>query len=80
MSVAQPGNPTKKLRLQHPKFLQLKNQLEKLGFHVMIELPSKRGAYGLLREVDKKIWIDPVVFDLNIGNQTLIHETFGVKN
>ncbi|BAT56618.1 hypothetical protein NOS3756_56300 (plasmid) [Nostoc sp. NIES-3756] len=57
-----------------PIFLQLKNQLEKLGFHVMIELPPKRGAYGLLREADKKIWINPVVFDLNIGNQTLIHE------
>ncbi|MEA5605928.1 hypothetical protein [Nostoc sp. UHCC 0252] len=58
-----------------PKFLQLKNQLENLGFHVMIELPPKRGAYGLLRETDKKIWINPVVFDLNIGNQVLIHES-----
>jgi hypothetical protein len=57
-----------------PKFLQLKNQLEELGFQVMLELPPKRGAYGLLREADKKIWINPVVFDLKIGNQTLIHE------
>ncbi|MBE9210841.1 hypothetical protein IQ244_30945 [Nostoc sp. LEGE 06077] len=57
-----------------PKFLQLKNQLERVGFQVVIKLPPKRGAYGLLREADKKIWINPVVFDLNIGNQVLIHE------
>lgn len=58
-----------------PKFISLKNQLEKLGFKVIIELPPQRGAYGLLRENDKKIWINPVVFELHIGTQTLIHES-----
>ncbi|MEH2298250.1 hypothetical protein [Nostoc sp.] len=56
------------------KFLNLKIQLEKKGFQVVIELPPKRGAYGLLREADKKIWINPVVFELHIGTQTIIHE------
>jgi hypothetical protein len=56
------------------KFINLKNQLEKAGFQVIIELPPKRGAYGLLRESDRKIWINPVVFELHIGTQTLIHE------
>ncbi|AFY58357.1 hypothetical protein Riv7116_5996 [Rivularia sp. PCC 7116] len=57
------------------KFLDLKNQLEKHGFQVVLELPPKRGAYGLLSESRKKIWINPVVFDLNIANPTLIHES-----
>lgn len=57
-----------------PKFINLKNQLENQGFQIIIELPPKRGAYGLLREVDRKIWINPVVFELHIGTQTLIHE------
>ncbi|BAY73779.1 hypothetical protein NIES25_01870 [Nostoc linckia NIES-25] len=56
------------------KFLDLKNQLEKFGFQVIIQLPPKRGAYGLLQEANKKIWINPVVFDLQIGTQTIIHE------
>ena len=56
------------------KFLNLKIQLEKFKFQVVIELPPKRGAYGLLREADKKVWINPVVFELHIGTQTIIHE------
>lgn len=57
------------------QFIQLKNQLEKSGFQVIIQLPPRRGAYGLLAEKSKKIWINPVVFDLNISTQTLIHES-----
>jgi hypothetical protein len=57
------------------QFIELKNKLEKSGFQVIIELPPKRGAYGLLEESTKKIWINPVVFDLGIANQTLIHES-----
>ena len=58
-----------------PKFTELKNQLEQYGFEVVIQLPPKRGAYGLFRVKDKKIWINPVVFDLNIANPVLIHES-----
>ncbi|MEH2056285.1 MAG: hypothetical protein V7K97_09010 [Nostoc sp.] len=36
------------------KFLDLKNKLEKFGFQVVIELPPRRGAYGLLQEAKKK--------------------------
>ncbi len=57
------------------EFLNLKNQLEKYGFEVVIELPPKRGAYGLLQVPKKKIWINPVVFDLKIATPTLIHES-----
>ncbi|MBV6622938.1 MAG: hypothetical protein KI793_08300 [Rivularia sp. (in: Bacteria)] len=57
------------------QFLDLKAQLEKHGFQVVLELPPKRGAYGLLSASRKKIWINPVVFDLNIANPTLIHES-----
>ena len=57
------------------QFLDLKSQLEKYGFQVVIELPPKRGAYGLLSVARKKIWINPVVFDLNIAKPTLIHES-----
>ncbi|BDI20210.1 hypothetical protein ANSO36C_60120 [Nostoc cf. commune SO-36] len=56
------------------QFIDLKTQLEKFGFQVIIQLPPKRGAYGLLQESTKKIWINPVVFELNIGTQTIIHE------
>ncbi len=57
------------------QFLDLKNKLEKYGFEVIIELPPKRGAYGLLKIKEKKIWINPVVFDLQIATPTLIHES-----
>ena len=57
------------------QFLELKNQLQNYGFEVRIELPPKRGAYGLFKASEKKIWINPVVFDLNIANPTLIHES-----
>lgn len=57
------------------QFLSLKNQLEQYGFEVKVELPPKRGAYGLLREGNKKIWINPVVFELHIATPTIIHES-----
>ncbi len=57
------------------QFLELENQLKKYGFEVIIELPPKRGAYGLLKVSNKKIWINPVVFDLQIATPTLIHES-----
>lgn len=52
----------------------LKNKLEQYKFKVVIELPPLRGAYGQLNVKQRKIWISPVVFDLKIANQTLIHE------
>lgn len=57
------------------QFIYLKNRLEKYGFQVIIALPPVRGAYGLLDSNSKKIWINPVVFDLQISTQTLIHES-----
>ncbi|MGL5872281.1 MAG: hypothetical protein ACRC2R_07915 [Xenococcaceae cyanobacterium] len=71
------------------KFLYLKDRLEKYGFQVVIKLPpaynssqQKSGynppvqrAYGLLESESKTIWINPVVFELQIGTQTLIHES-----
>jgi hypothetical protein len=69
------------------EFLSLKNKLEKYGFSVIINLPpqnihkqkagfhSSQRAYGLLESASKKIWINPVVFELGIGTPTLIHES-----
>lgn len=58
-----------------PKFAILENNLKKAGFEVILALPPKRGAYGLLQVSTKKIWINPVVFELNIALPTLIHES-----
>ncbi len=63
------------LPLADPQFHELKKQLERSGFQVIIEMPPKRGAYGLLEPSSKRIWINPVVFDLQIANPTLIHES-----
>jgi hypothetical protein len=75
--------------IAEPKFLALKNQLEKFGFQVIIALPPLKHSpysniggnpplprpYGLLESSQKIIWINPVVFDLQIATQTLIHES-----
>ncbi|MDJ0730004.1 MAG: hypothetical protein QNJ33_08430 [Crocosphaera sp.] len=60
---------------KNKQFNHLKQELEKAGFEVIIALPPKRGAYGLLQVSTKKIWINPVVFDLHIALPTIIHES-----
>jgi hypothetical protein len=65
---------TSQVSIKEQQFLSLKQELEQYGFQVIIELPPKRGTYGLLESASKKIWINPVVFELEIGTQTLIHE------
>lgn len=62
------------LQTPNQQFLDLASRLEKLGFQVIIQPPSRRGVYGLLEETSKKIWINPLVFELHIATQTLIHE------
>lgn len=37
-------------------------------------LPPRRGAYGLLKENSQTIWVNPIVFELHIATQTLVHE------
>ena len=60
--------------IQESSFEMLKKQLEQANFQVILDLPPQRGAYGLLKSDGKKIWINPVVFELGIAEQTLIHE------
>ncbi len=60
--------------IQESSFEMLKKQLEQAKFQVILDLPPQRGAYGLLKADSKKIWINPVVFDLGIAEQTLVHE------
>jgi len=60
--------------VQESSFEMLKKQLEQANFQVILDLPPQRGAYGLLKSDGKKIWINPVVFELGIAEQTLIHE------
>ena len=70
------NNPT--IAQNHDKneqFDLLKNELQRAGFEVILALPPKRGAYGLLQVNSKKIWINPVVFDLHIALPTIIHES-----
>lgn len=56
------------------KFNTLKNTLENYNFTVKIEPPPQRSTYGLLQVKTRTIWINPIVFDLNIALPTLIHE------
>lgn len=65
---------TSQLPTPNQQFLDLESRLEKIGFQVIIQLPPKRGVYGLLEENSKRIWINPIVFELHIATQTLIHE------
>ena len=60
--------------IQESSFEIIKKQLEQSKFQIILDLPPQRGAYGLLKANSKKIWINPVVFDLAIADQTLIHE------
>ena len=60
--------------VQESSFEIIKKQLEQAKFQVILDLPPQRGAYGLLKADSKKIWINPVVFDLGIAEQTLVHE------
>jgi len=70
-------------------FIRLQRQLENYGFQVNIETPPNfelpkqqidfqrrrvRKPYGLLNSATKSIWINPIVFELGIGNSVLIHE------
>lgn len=71
-------------------FTKLRNQLQYYGFQVNIATPPDthlpeqqtdfqrrrlRKPYGLLNAAEKAIWIHPIVFELNIANSVLIHET-----
>ncbi len=56
------------------EFTQLQQALEKHGFTVELAMPPKRGNYGLLQLKTRTIWINPVVFDLEIAVPTLVHE------
>ncbi|MGD1919794.1 MAG: hypothetical protein ACFCAD_13430 [Pleurocapsa sp.] len=83
LSIAQLINPD-------ANFIKLKNQLQHYGFQVNIAIPPDnslpeqqtdfqrrrlRKPYGLFNAAEKSIWINPIVFELGIGNSVLIHET-----
>lgn len=56
------------------EFSQLQQTLEHHGFSMILDLPPQRGSYGLLQVSSRTIWINPVVFDLEIAVPTLVHE------
>ena len=62
------------LKANNAEFFRLHQVLEHHGFEIRLELPPKRGAYGLLQHNSKTIWINPVVFELGIARPTLVHE------
>ncbi|EDX83060.1 hypothetical protein S7335_238 [Synechococcus sp. PCC 7335] len=57
-----------------PDFSQLQQSLERHGFTVNLALPPQPGSYGLLQASTRTIWINPVVFSLEISVPTLVHE------
>ena len=61
-------------QIQSPEFTQLQQTLEKHGFTVTLAIPPQPGSYGTLEAADRTIWINPVVFDLEIAVPTLVHE------
>ena len=56
-------------------FSRLQQVLEQYGFTIRLERPPIRGNYGMLETRSKSIWINPVVFELGIARQTLVHES-----
>lgn len=58
-----------------PEFDQLQRHLEAKGFAVRLEIPPGRGQYGAFKIETRQIWINPVVFDLEIALPTLVHES-----
>ncbi len=63
------------LSTDQQQFEILKNQLEQYNFPVIIKLDPRRGSfYGQLNVKTREIWLNPIVFDLQIANPTLIHE------
>lgn len=59
---------------EYPDFERLLHVLEQANFVVKLELPPKRGNYGLFEIETRTIWINPVVFELGIAQHTLVHE------
>ncbi|MEO1396059.1 MAG: hypothetical protein AAFV90_24440 [Cyanobacteria bacterium J06634_5] len=59
---------------ESPEFSQLQQTLENHGFTITLALPPQRGSYGLLQVSTRTIWVNPVVFDLEIAVPTLVHE------
>ena len=59
---------------EYPDFERLQRALEQANFLVKLELPPKRGSYGLLELNTRTVWINPVVFELGIAQHTLVHE------
>jgi len=56
------------------EFSRLQHSLENHGFTVVLALPPQRGSYGLFQVSTRTVWINPVVFDLEIAVPTLVHE------
>ena len=61
------------------KFASLQQKLIDYGFTVKLEIPPYanrfgRRPYGLVRNGERTVWINPVVFDLGNALPVLIHE------
>jgi len=53
----------------------LKTKLEQYKFHVVIEMQPKRGPYyGQVTQKTGEVWLNPVIFDLQIATPVIIHE------
>jgi len=64
---------------QRKQFAFLQQKLIDYGFTVKLEIPPYanrfgRKPYGLVRNREKTVWINPIVFDLGNALPVLIHE------
>ena len=59
---------------EYPEFERLQQVIEHYGFIVRLELPPRTGNYGMLQINSRTIWVNPVVFELDIAQNTLVHE------
>ena len=54
----------------------LKTELEQYKFHVLIEMQVKRGPfYGQVTQNNREVWLNPVIFDLQIATPVIVHES-----
>jgi hypothetical protein len=55
-------------------FRSVQSALQRKGFVVKLTAPPRSGAYGLFQPSSRTIWINPIVFELEIAEQTIVHE------
>lgn len=56
------------------EFDRVHHVLQQHEIEVILDLPPHPGSYGLFDTRSGKLWVNPVVFELGIAKQTIVHE------